>query len=311
MKFECACGKKLEAPDKFRGRQGHCPQCGAVVKVPIHTAPLDMNQHHNGLPTSRFKPKDLFEHVIGTVVEVIGSRGHGSGVMITGDGIGATNRHVVGLDETIKVKIPDLGEREAGLVRSYKDIDLAFFKVNFLTNNSYAKFVDFENIHMGEPVFAIGHPFGFENSFTRGIISSVAREIDGVNYIQTDASINPGNSGGPLFNEYAQLIGINTMGIRDSQGLNFAIPSRIVQERFKELEASLQENSSINYCGVCGKNSPDPEYCSYCGSKFSQLGEGGWPSWMDSKSQDSQCWNCGIPVDDSSAYCSGCGTRLK
>jgi serine protease Do len=90
-------------------------------------------------------------------------------------------------------------------------------------------------------VFAAGSPFGLENSFSMGIVSSVARQIrpdDPMIYIQTDASINPGNSGGPLLDPDGNVVGINTFILSQSggsEGIGFAVPSNIARHVYQEI----------------------------------------------------------------------------
>jgi serine protease Do len=94
-------------------------------------------------------------------------------------------------------------------------------------------------VDVGDPVFAIGHPFSQDSTVTTGIVSATGRVMESsftgrriLNVIQTDASLNPGNSGGPLFNDAGEVIGINTSitgpnNFRGSVGLGFAVPSNI------------------------------------------------------------------------------------
>ncbi len=95
-----------------------------------------------------------------------------------------------------------------------------------------------DQLRIGQTVYAIGSPVADELSFsvTRGIISSSRRDLGGVTFIQHDAAINPGNSGGPLIDESGQVIGINTLKVRDAQGLGFAIPSDAVLDFLKRAE---------------------------------------------------------------------------
>jgi S1-C subfamily serine protease len=93
---------------------------------------------------------------------------------------------------------------------------------------------------VGEPVIAIGNPFGFSNTVTTGVISAVDRsfytqEQSFHGFIQTDASINPGNSGGPLVNAEGQLIGINSALYKGGQGIGFAIPIDVAKRVMSEL----------------------------------------------------------------------------
>jgi serine protease Do len=122
---------------------------------------------------------------------------------------------------------------EARLVGSHKDTDLALLKIDE-KDLPTLPLVTQQRARVGQLVFAIGSPEGLQNSVTMGVISAVARQPDpakAMTYIQTDAPINPGNSGGPLVDMNGSVVGINTFILSTgggSEGLGFAIPSRIV-----------------------------------------------------------------------------------
>jgi serine protease Do len=97
---------------------------------------------------------------------------------------------------------------------------------------------------VGEPVMAVGNPFGLEQTVTTGIVSATGRAIGAGPYddfIQTDASINPGNSGGPLFNMNGEVVGINTAIVATGQGIGFAIPINVA----KELLVPLRDKGKV------------------------------------------------------------------
>ncbi len=264
IKLQCSCGKQFNIPDKFRGKKGRCPNCSTIIIVP--SADEEIPTLDDITKTSRrYEAQDLFDHVIDSVVGISDDgRLYGSGVLIDKGGVIATNRHVVGTAQKVKVQLNNGDEYIGEVIRSYQDIDLAFLKVA-VKENSFAKIAGKQPLKIGQSLFAIGHPMGLQNTFTRGIVSALDREIHGANYIQTDASINPGNSGGPLFNDYAEVIGINTLIMRQSQGLGFAIPIEIVQKRYQSVKKSLIGMFSMEYCGICGKNSKTLRFCQYCG----------------------------------------------
>ena len=124
------------------------------------------------------------------------------------------------------------------VVWSDMDVDLAILKIS-AKNLIYAKLGDSDNIKVGEKVYAIGNPIGFEfeRTVTSGIISAIDRTIkieeeeDSYmsNLIQTDATINLGNSGGPLINIDGEVVGINTLKITSAEGISFAVPINLVK----------------------------------------------------------------------------------
>jgi Do/DeqQ family serine protease len=154
----------------------------------------------------------------------------GSGVIIDGTrGLVLTNTHVVEKATTIKVALNDQREFEAAIIGMDPDSDLAVLKIHSEQELPAIQMGHSDDLMIGESVIAIGNPFGFSNTVTTGVISSINRSIKTGErvfhkFIQTDASINPGNSGGPLLNINGALIGINTAIYAQAQGIGFAIP---------------------------------------------------------------------------------------
>jgi len=170
-------------------------------------------------------------------------RSMGSGFIINADGHILTNNHVVDGATDIKVKLSDGRELPGRLVGSDPKTDLALLKVDAgaLPTISLGESSD---LAVGEPVMAIGNPFGLEQTVTTGIVSATGRVIGQGPYddfIQTDASINPGNSGGPLINARGQAVGINAAIFSQSGGsvgIGFAIPSSLAKTVVRQLAES-------------------------------------------------------------------------
>lgn len=168
----------------------------------------------------------------------------GSGVIIDEDGYIVTNEHVVSRASKIKVRLSDGKDFEATMISSDPISDLAVLKINSPTPLPYVKMGTSKDLMIGEPVIALGNPFGLENSVTTGVLSATNRTITfntqhgDVKYeglIQTDALINPGNSGGPLVNMDGELIGINAAIVNQAQGIGFAIPVDKVRQTLVKL----------------------------------------------------------------------------
>jgi serine protease Do len=167
----------------------------------------------------------------------------GSGFSIDPDGYVVTNNHVVDGATRITVKLSDGREFPAKVVGRDARTDLALLKIE-ATGLPIVPLGDSAPVQVGQPVMAIGNPFGLEQTVTTGIVSATGRVIGAGPYdqfIQTDASINPGNSGGPLINTQGQAIGINTAILsRDggSNGVGFAIPISLAKPVVTQLAAS-------------------------------------------------------------------------
>jgi len=170
-------------------------------------------------------------------------RGLGSGFVINADGYVITNYHVVAGAAEIRVKLADGREVPGKVVGGDEKTDLALLKVE-ATGLPVIPLGDSARLEVGEPVMAIGNPFGLEQTVTTGIVSATGRTIGAGPYddfIQTDASINPGNSGGPLINARGEVIGVNTAiasGTGGSVGIGFAIPTNLVKPVVTQLATS-------------------------------------------------------------------------
>jgi serine protease Do len=170
-------------------------------------------------------------------------RGIGSGFVINADGYVVTNNHVVDGATEIRVKFADGRDLPGKVVGRDEKTDLALVKVE-ATGLPVIPLGDSAKLEVGEPVMAIGNPFGLEQTVTTGIVSATGRTIGAGPYddfIQTDASINPGNSGGPLINARGEVIGVNTAiasGTGGSVGIGFAIPTNMVKPVVTQLADS-------------------------------------------------------------------------
>ena len=159
-------------------------------------------------------------------------RGQGSGFIISADGLILTNAHVVRDVKEVAVKLSDRREFKAKVLGVDPTTDVAVLRIE-ARNLPTVRIGDAQQLQVGDPVLAIGSPFGFEQSATQGIVSAKGRSLPGdaaVPFIQTDAAVNPGNSGGPLFDGSGAVVGINSQIYSQSggyQGLSFAIPINV------------------------------------------------------------------------------------
>ena len=153
----------------------------------------------------------------------------GSGFIIAEDGLVLTNAHLVRGAKEVLVKLHDRREFKARVLGSDPTTEIAVLRID-AKNLPVVRLGDSEQLQVGDPVLAIGAPFGFEQSASQGIVSAKGRSLPGdsaVPFIQTDAAVNPGNSGGPLFDASGAVVGINAQIYSRSggfQGLAFAIP---------------------------------------------------------------------------------------
>ena len=190
------------------------------------------------------------------------SRRGGSGVIVDPSGLLVTNSHVVFGASALTVTLDDGSVLPARIVGIDPVIDIALLRV--LRSDAAplpaARLEGTEVLRVGDEVFAIGNPFGLEQTLTRGVVSAVNRVLPGASWsmrepmIQTDAAINHGNSGGPLVDRCGHVVGINTAMLPDAQGIGFAIPAGIVKAMLPEL---LEKGRVIRpWLGVQGQLVP-------------------------------------------------------
>ncbi|HEY5262430.1 MAG TPA: trypsin-like peptidase domain-containing protein, partial [Solirubrobacteraceae bacterium] len=180
----------------------------------------------------------------------------GTGIVLNDEGLILTNNHVISEGNSLTVspgKSSNLS-RTATVVGADANSDLALIKVNPSgLGLEPLKLVSSSSVEVGDSVYAIGNPYGLNETLTKGIISALGREIaapDGATIkgaIQTDAALNPGNSGGPLINAEGDVIGVNSQIASDaassagsqpgSTGVGFAISSNTVSEVIKTIES--------------------------------------------------------------------------
>ena len=238
-------------------------------------APIAVGTRAAPLLGNRFRPSAIYARRspgVVTLVSVYGKdpetaqRAQGSGFVVSRDGYILTNSHVIttaGEDEKVKaadevyVEFKDRDRAQAKIVGWDVFDDVGLIKVAPLSHalvpvplgNSAA-------VVVGEPVAAIGSPFGNENSLAVGVVSATKRSVDSltsrynlVDAIQTDAPINHGNSGGPLFDARGRVIGINAQ-IRTSsgtaEGVGFAVPINSAKRSMSQLIA----NGGVSYAYV-------------------------------------------------------------
>lgn len=156
--------------------------------------------------------------------------GMGTGVIIDERGFIVTNYHVIADVDLIQATFEDGTKTNASVVSFDRDHDLALIRVNPIKPLKVMPSGTSSDLMLGEDVIAVGNAFGYSHTVTKGIISSLGRDVEVndtqsyKNLIQTDASINPGNSGGPLLNLNGEVVGINVAIRAGAQRIGFAIP---------------------------------------------------------------------------------------
>ena len=210
---------------------------------------------------------DIYNQVAPSVVSISVVKGQGAGggtgfVLDTAGHI-ATNHHVVAGAQRIEVQFFDGTLARASIIGLDPDSDLAVIQVENVPAERLfpVTFGDSGALEVGEPVLAIGSPFGERWTLTSGIVSALERTIRSMGefsiggVIQTDAAINPGNSGGPLLNIYGEVIGVNSQIVSasgSSAGIGFAVPGNLTQRNTQMLIS--QGQVAYSFLGINGSN---------------------------------------------------------
>jgi len=217
---------------------------------------------------------EIYERAASGVVQITSTSGNiggaspqqalGSGFVVDKAGHVATNYHVIQGADEIRVSFSNRDTVEAQLVGSDPSTDLAVLQVDTSASAlTPLPLGDSDQVEVGDPVVAIGNPFGLDRTATSGIVSAIQRLITAPNrytidhVIQTDAPINHGNSGGPLLNSRGQVIGVNTQietgGVDSGNvGIGFSVPSNTV----KDVVAQILRTGRVDhaYLGISGQD---------------------------------------------------------
>jgi S1-C subfamily serine protease len=194
-----------------------------------------------------------------------GGTATGSGFVIDDEGHVLTNNHVIEGASKVTVKLGDSETAyNAEVVGTDPGTDIALLKVDAPSNEFHPLTLGHSaDLEVGDPVVAIGNPFGLDRTVTSGIVSALQRDIQAPNgfsishVIQTDAAINPGNSGGPLIDAEGAVIGINSQiatggGGNGNVGIGFAIPIDTIRANLEQLEKTGEVEHA--FIGISGGN---------------------------------------------------------
>jgi S1-C subfamily serine protease len=239
-------------------------------------APSAAPSGSTALDSSCLSAADIYQQLQPSVVEITSTQqgrspfapsgqSAGSGIVIDEQGTILTNYHVVADATNLEVTFSDDTTASASVVGTDPGNDLAIIRVDVSGQKlTSAPLGDSDALRAGDPVLAIGQPFGLEGTLTEGIVSATGRtysEGQGTrpirNMIQTDTAVNPGNSGGPLIDCQGEVIGINTAlenptGQDVNVGIAFAVPINTAKRSLSDMEAG--KTVSHPWLGIAGQN---------------------------------------------------------
>ena len=268
------------------------------ITIPTHPygqgAVLAVEPDHGPELTAQEVYRRVNPSVVTVVAQLKDGASLGTGVIFTEDGYILTNYHVLEGGSDCTIYLENDHSYAAKYVAGDADSDLAVLKTD-LTGLPAAQFGDSEKLTVGDKVYAIGNPLGYElrGTLTDGIVSAINRDVwvDGrtMTLIQTNAALNSGNSGGPLINQYGQVVGINTIKMSSSysniEGLGFAIPSSTIRRLVNDLLTS-------------GEIQPEPVLGVTVWSLGTQLDEDLWGVEVQSVTEGSAAKKAGVQVGD-------------
>ncbi|MGD8544634.1 MAG: trypsin-like peptidase domain-containing protein [Candidatus Bathyarchaeota archaeon] len=209
---------------------------------------------------------EVRESVVLIFVESDGETRQGSGFIynFSGKPVVITNYHVVHNPTRVSVTFSNGNGYEATVNGTDPYADLAVLSVVDAPESEFTplEVVSSSTLRVGDPVIALGNPYGLVGSLTTGVVSALGRTITEEEYaggygipniIQTSAPINPGNSGGPLLNYIGKVVGITTAIVEDAQGLGFAVPSNTINREISSLvnDGTYEGHS---YLGLMGRD---------------------------------------------------------
>ena len=242
-----------------------------TVLAPVRVQDSQPTADSNGLSVGQIY-RDVYRGVVEITVSTNQAtptgnqeaQAQGSGFVIDSDGHIVTNEHVVDKATSVSVKFWNGSSYKASVVGTDPSTDLAVIKVDAPSSVLHPIPVgDSNRLQVGDPVVAIGSPFGLEETVTSGIVSALHRQMQAPNSftindsIQTDAAINHGNSGGPLLNANGEVVGVNSQIAGDTGanvGIGFSIPSATV----KSIADTLISSGKVEhaYLGVSVQEIP-------------------------------------------------------
>jgi putative serine protease PepD len=201
---------------------------------------------------------DIYKRASSAVVEIQAGNATGTGFVIDADGHVITNEHVVGSEQTVEIRFADESEEQGRVVGTDPSTDIALIEVDLTGHNvKPVQLGSSAGVEVGDPVYAIGNPFGLERTLTAGIVSAVNRDITAPNnftindVIQTDAPVNPGNSGGPLLDAAGNVIGVVSQ-IQSENGGNIGIGYAVPSDTVRDVVDTLKTGGQVEhaYLGV-------------------------------------------------------------
>lgn len=214
--------------------------------------------------------QQIIEQYQKAIIQIATPGGTGTGFYVKEFDLIVTNDHVVAENAEVTIAGKAFDKALSRVWYTDRKHDLAFLEAPKNIELPEVKLGHYEEMHDGDTVVAIGHPYGLNYTATKGVISKVDRIREGLKFIQIDAAINPGNSGGPLVNMKGEVIGVNSFIIRGGDNLGFALPVNYLREALQlYLPSKGQASTRCFSCSllVTLANIDSKKYCPNCGTE--------------------------------------------
>lgn len=213
--------------------------------------------------------KEVIEQYREVVIQIATPYSTGTGFYLKDYNLVVTNEHIVRDNREVILQGGDLEKRLARVLYIDQTYDLAFLEMPDGAGLPAVQLATGREVHQGDPIIAVGHPFGLKYSATQGIISNTLHKSGNVNYYQHDAALNPGNSGGPLINHAGEVVGVNTFIIQAGDNIGFSLPVNYLHETLEEFtkEQGRQGVRCHSCSNIVYENTVENGYCPHCGAK--------------------------------------------
>jgi serine protease Do len=241
----------------------------------IHNAQYFLlnTQYSINTPYDNFM-QQIVETYKSVVIQIATPFGAGTGFYLKDPDLIVTNNHVVEGYSEVTIEGVGLPRQMSRVLYNDAKYDLAFLEMPADAPTPLVNLAP-NLVREGERVTAIGHPFGLKYSFTQGIVSNPRHIMNNIDYIQHDAALNSGNSGGPLINAEGDVVGLNTFGIKEADGIAFSLPSKYINDAIEAFKIGEGEVGSrcISCMNLVFTSTIDKGYCPHCGSKIKLASE--------------------------------------
>lgn len=202
------------------------------------------------------------------IVQIATPSSTGTGFYLRDRGLIVTNQHVVDGAKAVVIEGTKFTKQLVAVHFTDERYDLAFLAPPLEAEMPEVRLGPLDYYpKAGDPITAIGHPFGLKFSVKLGIISNNSEIVNGVSYLHIDAALNPGNSGGPLVNQKGEIIGINTFVIQNGDNTGFSLPVRFLYETLDDYAKSgTQIACRCTACqNIVTEKTVENKHCTFCG----------------------------------------------